>query len=117
MLTLFRYHRKCLKIPPDKLEEDTKYTCPVRDYRVKIPRGSTRPSLEDLIAWLDEILTLQSQPDEEECLDKIIRQISRIPCTVYQPACVRVGQTLYSTFLPPEDRERGHLASQRDQLS
>ena len=77
MLTLFRYHRKCLKIPPDKLEEDAKYTCPVCDHRVKIPRGLNRPSLEDLIAWQDEILTLPFQPDEEECLDKIIREALR----------------------------------------
>ncbi|KAK7516954.1 PHD transcription factor-like protein [Phyllosticta citriasiana] len=67
------YHGKCLKIARGKLKEDDKYTCPICDYRVKIPRDATRPKLEDLEAWQDEIPNLPFQPEEEECLAKIIR--------------------------------------------
>lgn len=39
---------------------------------MKIPRDATRPKLEDLQAWQDEIPTLPFQPEEEETLDSII---------------------------------------------
>ena len=67
-----RYHGKCLKIARGKVKEDDKYTCPICDYRVKIPRDAARPKLEDLQAWQDEIATLPFQPEEEECLASII---------------------------------------------
>ncbi|KXX73938.1 Lid2 complex component lid2 [Madurella mycetomatis] len=66
------YHGKCLKIARGKVKEDDKYTCPICDWRVKIPRDAARPKLEDLVAWQDEIPNLPFQPEEEEVLKKII---------------------------------------------
>lgn len=66
------YHGKCLKIARGKVKEDDKYTCPICDWRVKIPRDAARPKLEDLQAWQDEIKFLPFQPEEEEVLRKII---------------------------------------------
>jgi histone demethylase JARID1 len=70
------YHGKCLKIARGKVKEDDKYTCPICDWRVKIPRDAARPKLEDLQAWQDEIKYLPFQPDEEEVLAKIIDNAS-----------------------------------------
>ncbi|RYP43587.1 hypothetical protein DL770_011582 [Monosporascus sp. CRB-9-2] len=67
------YHGKCLKIARGKVKEDDKYTCPICDWRVKIPRDAARPKLEELIAWQEEIPSLPFQPDEEEVLRKIIK--------------------------------------------
>lgn len=67
-----RYHGKCLKIARGKVKEDDKYTCPICDYRVKIPRDATRPKLEDLQLWQDELPTLPFQPEEEETLESLI---------------------------------------------
>ncbi|KAB5531287.1 PLU-1-like protein-domain-containing protein [Coniochaeta sp. 2T2.1] len=66
------YHGKCLKIARGKVKEDDKYTCPICDWRVKIPRDAARPKLEDLQQWQDEIQGLPFQPEEEEVLKKII---------------------------------------------
>ncbi len=66
------YHGKCLKIARGKVKEDDKYTCPICDWRVKIPRDAARPKLEDLVNWQDEIHGLPFQPEEEEVLKKII---------------------------------------------
>ncbi|KAL7625856.1 hypothetical protein AAE478_005079 [Parahypoxylon ruwenzoriense] len=66
------YHGKCLKIARGKVKEDDKYTCPICDWRVKIPRDAARPKLEELIAWQEEIPHLPFQPEEEEVLKKII---------------------------------------------
>ncbi|KAJ4377599.1 hypothetical protein N0V83_000426 [Neocucurbitaria cava] len=66
------YHGKCLKIARGKVKEDDKYTCPICDYRVKIPRDATRPKLEDLQLWQDEIPGLPFQPEEEDTLDSLI---------------------------------------------
>ncbi|KAJ3579860.1 hypothetical protein NPX13_g707 [Xylaria arbuscula] len=66
------YHGKCLKIARGKVKEDDKYTCPICDWRVKIPRDAARPKLEDLIAWQEEIPGLPFQPEEEEVLKRII---------------------------------------------
>ncbi|KAK7954204.1 Lid2 complex component lid2 [Apiospora saccharicola] len=66
------YHGKCLKIARGKVKEEDKYTCPICDWRVKIPRDAARPKLEDLLAWQDEIAGLPFQPEEEEVLRKII---------------------------------------------
>ncbi|KAI0007333.1 PLU-1-like protein [Xylariaceae sp. FL0662B] len=66
------YHGKCLKIARGKVKEDDKYTCPICDWRVKIPRDAARPKLEELIAWQDEIQNLPFQPEEENVLKKII---------------------------------------------
>ena len=71
-LTSYRYHGKCLKIARGKVKDDEKYTCPICDWRVRIPRDAARPKLEDLQAWQDEIPGLPFQPDEEEILGKII---------------------------------------------
>ncbi|KAI9760536.1 MAG: hypothetical protein M4579_001621 [Chaenotheca gracillima] len=66
------YHGKCMKIPRGRIKEDDKYTCPICDWRVKIPRDAARPKLEDLMAWHDEVEQLPFQPDEEEVLFNII---------------------------------------------
>jgi histone demethylase JARID1 len=67
-----RYHGKCLKIARGKVKDDEKYTCPICDWRVRIPRDAARPKLEDLQQWQEEIPGLPFQPDEEEILAKII---------------------------------------------
>ncbi|TQS33592.1 hypothetical protein Golomagni_06057, partial [Golovinomyces magnicellulatus] len=66
------YHYKCLKIARGKVKEDDKYTCPICDWRMKIPRDASRPKLEDLLSLQDEIATLPFQPEEEEILGRII---------------------------------------------
>ncbi|KAM3069046.1 hypothetical protein ACMFMG_004225 [Clarireedia jacksonii] len=66
------YHGKCLKIARGKVKDDEKYTCPICDWRVRIPRDAARPKLEDLQAWQDEIPGLPFQPDEEAILEAII---------------------------------------------
>ncbi|KAK4446615.1 Lid2 complex component lid2 [Podospora aff. communis PSN243] len=71
------YHGKCLKIARGKVKEDDKYTCPICDWRVKIPRDAARPKLEDLVAWRDEIPNLPFQPEEEEVLNDIIDTAQR----------------------------------------
>ena len=69
---IYRYHGKCLKIARGKIKEDDKYTCPICDYRVKIPRDAARPRLEDLQDWQAEIPQLPFQPEEDLVLDQII---------------------------------------------
>ncbi|KJZ74507.1 hypothetical protein HIM_06103 [Hirsutella minnesotensis 3608] len=66
------YHYKCLKIARGKVKEDDKYTCPICDWRMKIPRDAARPKLEDLVALAEEIAHLPFQPEEEEILTRII---------------------------------------------
>jgi histone demethylase JARID1 len=61
-----------LKIARGKVKDDEKYTCPICDWRVKIPRDAARPKIEDLQMWQEEIPNLPFQPDEEEILGKII---------------------------------------------
>jgi [histone H3]-trimethyl-L-lysine4 demethylase len=65
------YHGKCLKIARGKVKEDDKYTCPICDWRVKIPRDAARPKLEDLQAWYDELPNLPFQPEEEATLTSL----------------------------------------------
>ncbi|EHY54178.1 hypothetical protein HRR83_008247 [Exophiala dermatitidis] len=66
------YHAKCLKLARGKVKECETFTCPICDWRVKIPRDAARPKLEDLQAWQDEIFDLPFQPEEEELLKRII---------------------------------------------
>ncbi|KAL8826122.1 MAG: hypothetical protein Q9170_007529 [Blastenia crenularia] len=66
------YHGKCLKIARGKFKEDDKYTCPICDWRVKIPRDAARPKLEDLQDWQSEISSLPFQPEEEDTLEEMI---------------------------------------------
>lgn len=73
-LTSTRYHGKCLKIARGKIKDDDKYTCPICDYRVKIPRDAARPKLEDLLMWQSELSELPFQPDEEATLNNIVTQ-------------------------------------------
>lgn len=61
-----------MKIARGKVKEEDKYTCPICDWRVKIPRDAARPRLEDLVEWYEEIPHLPFQPEEEELLEKII---------------------------------------------
>lgn len=72
MLISDRYHGKCLKIARGKVKEDDKYTCPICDWRVKIPRDAARPKLEDLQDWQAEIPGLPFRPEEEHTLADII---------------------------------------------
>ncbi|KAI4118291.1 MAG: hypothetical protein LQ345_001635 [Seirophora villosa] len=67
------YHGKCLKIARGKFKEDDKYTCPICDWRVKIPRDAARPKLEELQEWQQEITSLPFQPEEEDTLQEIIQ--------------------------------------------
>ncbi|CAK7212361.1 hypothetical protein SCUCBS95973_001437 [Sporothrix curviconia] len=67
------YHGKCLKIARGKVKEDDKYTCPICDWRVKIPRDAARPDIESLISLYNEIPSLPFQPDEEQILNDIIQ--------------------------------------------
>ncbi|KAG2415859.1 hypothetical protein HFD88_007051 [Aspergillus terreus] len=68
------YHGKCLKIARGKVKEFDKYTCPICDWRQKIPRDAARPKLEDLQEWQAEIANLPFQPDEEQILENIVNQ-------------------------------------------
>lgn len=68
----FRYHGKCLKIARGKVKGSETFTCPICDWRVKIPRDAARPKLEDLQQWSEELTGLPFQPDEEDILDRII---------------------------------------------
>jgi histone demethylase JARID1 len=65
------YHGKCLKIARGKVKEDDKYTCPICDWRVKIPRDAARPKLEDLQSWYEEMPNLPFQPEEEATLTSL----------------------------------------------
>lgn len=56
------------------MKEFDKYTCPICDWRQKIPRDAARPKLEDLQEWQGEIPFLPFQPDEEQTLDSIVSQ-------------------------------------------
>ncbi|RMZ87652.1 hypothetical protein DV736_g5117, partial [Chaetothyriales sp. CBS 134916] len=66
------YHAKCLKLARGKVKETEKFTCPICDWRVKIPRDAARPKLEDLQSWQDEISALPFQPEEEDLLKRIV---------------------------------------------
>jgi [histone H3]-trimethyl-L-lysine4 demethylase len=50
------------------------FTCPICDWRVKIPRDAARPKLEDLQGWQDEVVDLPFQPEEEELLRRIVNK-------------------------------------------
>ena len=67
-----RYHSKCLKIARGKVREEDDYTCPICDYRVKIPRDAARPKIEDLSEWRQELEDLPFQPEEEQLLNQIM---------------------------------------------
>ena len=54
------------------MKEFDVFTCPICDWRVKIPRDAARPKLEDLQNWADELPTLPFQPEEEYLLNEII---------------------------------------------
>lgn len=66
-----------MKIARGKFKEDDKYTCPICDWRVKIPRDAARPKLEDLQEWQQEMPTLPFQPEEEDTLEEIIDRGSK----------------------------------------
>jgi N-acetyltransferase len=56
------------------LKDVEAFTCPICDWRVKIPRDTARPQLEDLQYWADEMPNLPFQPVEEEILKRIINK-------------------------------------------
>ncbi|KAJ9617108.1 hypothetical protein H2200_000829 [Cladophialophora chaetospira] len=66
------YHAKCLKLARGKVKECEMFTCPICDWRVKIPRDAARPKLEDLQSWQEEVPDLPFQPEEEELLKRIV---------------------------------------------
>ncbi|KAB8360748.1 hypothetical protein FH972_024482 [Carpinus fangiana] len=66
------YHSKCLKIARGKIKDEDDFTCPICDYRVKIPRDAERPKLEELMDLQSQIPGLPFQPDEEDTLESII---------------------------------------------
>lgn len=72
LLTISRYHAKCLKLARGKVKDTEMFTCPICDWRGKIPRDAARPKLEDLQSWQDELLDLPFQPEEEELLRRIV---------------------------------------------
>lgn len=65
------YHAKCLKLARGKVKTTETFTCPICDWRVRIPRDAARPKLEDLQAWADEMVDLPFQPEEEDLLNRI----------------------------------------------
>jgi [histone H3]-trimethyl-L-lysine4 demethylase len=75
-LTLSRYHCKCLKIADSKIKDVDNYSCPIYDWRVKIPRNAARPKLEDLQNWAAEMEGLPFQPEKKGVLKSIIQQAS-----------------------------------------
>jgi [histone H3]-trimethyl-L-lysine4 demethylase len=72
LLICLRYHAKCLKLARGKVKETDPFTCPICDWRVKIPRDAARPKLEELQNWLDELPDLPFQPEEEDLLKRIV---------------------------------------------
>ena len=54
------------------MKEVDDFTCPICDWRVKIPRDAARPKLEELIGWKEEMPILPFQPEEEDILNRII---------------------------------------------
>lgn len=89
-LTIFRYHGKCLKIARGKVKEDDGYTCPVCDWRTRIPRDAARPKLEELQDWHAELETLPFQPEEEDTLVGIIDTAQAFRDYI-RPFCNQVG--------------------------
>ncbi|KAM5464693.1 hypothetical protein MauCBS54593_006784 [Microsporum audouinii] len=95
------YHGKCLKIARGKVKEYDSYTCPICDWRVKIPRDAARPKLEDLLEWQSELSDLPFQPEEEQLLMSIIEQASAFreflrPFT--NPACMTAEEVPTQIF-------------------
>ncbi|KAH7368667.1 histone demethylase JARID1A [Plectosphaerella cucumerina] len=86
------YHGKCLKIARGKVKDEDKYTCPICDWRIKIPRDAARPKLEDLIIWADRIPSLPFQPEEEEVLNKIINNAQEFRAHI-QVLCTNIVST------------------------
>ena len=66
-----------MKLARGKVKETEKFTCPICDWRVKIPRDAARPKLEDLQNWLDELHELPFQPEEEDLLKRIVDKAQR----------------------------------------
>lgn len=61
-----------MKLARGKVKDTEWFTCPICDWRVKIPRDAARPKLEDLQGWQDELQDLPFQPEEEELLKRIV---------------------------------------------
>lgn len=77
------------------------FTCPICDWRVKIPRDAARPKLEDLLEWQAEIPDLPFQPEEEQILQSIIDKASAFrefvrPFT--NPACTTAEEVPTQLF-------------------
>lgn len=90
-----------MKIARGKVKEYDSYTCPICDWRVKIPRDAARPKVEDVLDWQGEIPDLPFQPEEEEILESIIDQATSFreflrPFT--NPACMTAEEVPTQIF-------------------
>lgn len=77
------------------------YTCPICDWRVKIPRDAARPKLEDLLDWQAEIVELPFQPEEEQILDSIITkavEFRKFLQPLTNPACMTAEEVPTQIF-------------------
>ena len=68
-----RYHSKCLKITRKSIKNNEKYTCPICDYRIEIPRGSHRPKIEELTTLVSQACQLRVYPRQLPILESIIQ--------------------------------------------
>lgn len=66
-----RYHTRCLKIDRGMIKGNDRFTCPICDLGVEIPRDALRPKLEDLEDWQAEIYQLPFQTEEADVLERI----------------------------------------------
>lgn len=91
-----------MKIARGKVKEFDSYTCPICDWRVKIPRDAARPKLEELLDWQAEIPDLPFQPEEEQVLESIIDQATSfrefVRPLVHSAACMTAEEVPTQIF-------------------
>ncbi|EEB08480.1 Lid2 complex subunit [Schizosaccharomyces japonicus yFS275] len=88
------YHAKCLKISKKKMRPDEKFTCPICDYRVEIPRLSNRPRLEELESLCRDVERLPIQPRETAVLRSVVGTAVRFRNELYALAHNPFGLTM-----------------------
>ena len=81
-----------MKIGKGKIKEDEKYTCPICDHRLQIPRESDRPRLENFESWVQEAHCLPFIPEEFPLALKIADRARQFRMTM-QPFLHSVGFT------------------------
>ncbi|WBW71133.1 histone demethylase (H3-trimethyl-K4 specific), Lid2 complex subunit Lid2 [Schizosaccharomyces osmophilus] len=96
------YHAKCLKMSKKKLRQDEKFTCPVCDYRVEIPRLSNRPRLEDLQSLLRDVVLLPFKPKETDILENVVdlgtRFRQELQAFAHNPFSLTMAEVLLARF-------------------